>query len=259
MIDVINTSIEKVFDYNTRATQLKEVEKYILTTFNKENGYTSIPKEYYPFLYKLLTYKKYDFRGDYKEGSIRTFFVGKNEYNNNSIMFYDLSGKCDHIGCGSAINEWQKEKNAKWEHMKRSVLQVLRNIAKYETDKYKDGLKFPIKSEISDEIIQSKNDCHIDHYDKEFSQAAFDWLMLAKNNVERKSHKLIDIIYELYNIIDDERKYFKSKEWNRSWWRYHNNNTHLRAITNKENLSREKIYPNWELLKENGKYKMQSN
>lgn len=256
MIDVVNTEIDKVFGYKTRGTQLKEVVDYIKNTYNKDNGYTSIPKEYYPFLYKLLSYRKYDSRGDYEVGDIRTFFVGKDAYKHNSIAFYDISGHFDFIGCTNAIGEWQKEKNNYWEEMKRAVLQVLRNIAKYETDKYKDSLTFPMKSEISDETITNKKDCHIDHYDKEFSEAAFDWLMLAKNNIERKSHKLIDIIYELYNIIDDERKYFKNKEWNRSWWRYHNNNTHIRAITKKENLLREKIYPEWELLKENGRYKI---
>lgn len=259
MIDVVNIPIEKVFGYNTKQTQLKEVEKYILTTFNKENGYRSIPKEYWPFLYKLLSYRKYDSRGQYSDGNIRTFFVGKNDYNKNSIMFYDISGKCDHIGCSNAIGEWQKEKNNYWEEMKRTVLQVLRNIAKYSTNKYKDSLTFPRKSELSDEIINSKNECHIDHYDKEFSELAFDWMMSVKLNIENRTHKLVDIVYELYKIIDDNREYFKSKDWNRAWYKYHNENTHLRAITKKENLSREKIYPNWELLKENGRYKMQSN
>lgn len=259
MIDVIHAPIEDTFSYSTRASQLKEVEKYILNTFNKENGYTSIPKEYYPFLCKLLTYKKYDNRGKYSSSEIKTFFVGKNDYKKNSIMFYDVYGKCDHLGCGSAIEEWQKEKNATWEHMKSSVLQVLRNIAKYSTNKYRESLEFPMKSEISDEIINSKYDCHIDHYDKEFSELAFDWLMMIKLNLESKYKRLVDVIYELYNIIDDNKEYFKSRDWNRAWYNYHNSNTHLRAITKKENLSREKIYPNWELLKENGKYKMQSN
>lgn len=259
MIDVVNTPIEKVFEYKTRGAQIKEVVDYIKDTYNKENGYTSIPKEYYPFLYKLLSYRRYDSRGDYVEGAIRTFFVGKDAYKHNSIAFYDITGKFDFIGCGNAINEWQKDKNAYWEEMKRAVLQVLRNIAKYSTNKYKESLTFPMKSEISDEIINSKKECHIDHYDKEFSELAFDWLMLLKINLEKKTGKLVDIIYELYKIIDDNREYFNSKDWNRSWYKYHNENTHLRAITKKENLSREKIYPNWELLKENGRYKMQSN
>lgn len=256
MIDVVNVEIDKVFDYKTRGSQLKEVVDYILKTFNKENGYTSIPKEYYPFLYKLLSYRKYDSRGDYVDGDINTFFVGKDAYKHNSIMFYDKNGHHDCIGCTNAIGEWQKEKNNCWEDMKRVVLQVLRNISKYATNKYKETLSFPRKSDISDEMIMSKKDCHIDHYDKEFSELAFDWLLAVKTDIENKTHKLVDIIYELYKIIDNDREYFKSKDWNRAWYRYHNKNTHLRAITSKENLSREKIYPNWDLLKENGRYKM---
>lgn len=259
MIDINNTSIDKIFEYKTRGTQLRELVNYIKETYNKENGYTSIPKEYYPFLYKLLSYRKYDSRGEYKDGMIRTFFVAKDNYKNNSIAFYDTNGKFDFIGCGNAINEWQKEKNAYWEEMKRAVLQVLRNISKYATDKYKNTLSFPRKSDLSDEIIQTKSDCHIDHYDKEFSELAFSWLLTVKNNLETNNHKLVDIIYELYKIIDDNREYFKSKDWNKAWYKYHNENTHLRAITKKENLSREKIYPAWELLKENGRYKIQSN
>lgn len=38
MIDVVNIEIDKVFDYKTRGSQLKEVVDYILKTFNKENG-----------------------------------------------------------------------------------------------------------------------------------------------------------------------------------------------------------------------------
>ena len=256
MIDVVNRDINDVFSYKTKQSELKEVVKYITDTFNKENGYSSIPKEYYPFLYKLLKYRKYDFRGDYNEDMIKTFFVGKDVYKHNTIMFYDNEGRCEFIGCGNAITEWQKEKNNYWEEMKRAVLQVLRNIAKYETNKYKDSLTFPMKSEISDYIIQSKEDCHIDHYDKDFSEVAFDWLFTIKQNIESQSKKLVDIIAQLYYIIDDNREYFKSKEWNRAWYKYHNEHTHLRAISKKENLSKEKIHPDWELLKENGRYKM---
>ena len=258
MIDVINEDLDKIFSYNTKQTQLKEVCKYITDTFVKPN-YSSIPKEYYPFLKRLLKYRKYDYRGGYNVDDINTFFVGKDAYKHNTIMFYDKNGHCDCLGCSNAINEWQKEKNVFWEHMKACVLQTLRNIASYRVKKYKESLTFPHKSDLSDEIINSLNECHIDHYDKEFSQLSYDWMMLIKDSIENQYHKFIDIVKYLYDMCDDEYTLFKDPKWNRAFYDYHNNNTHLRAITKSENLKRQKIYPEWDLLKENGYYKKKSN
>ena len=257
MID-INRKVDEIFDYKTKQSQLNEVCDYIKNTFVKPK-YTSIPKEYYPFLHKLMTYRKYDSRGKYEYDDIKTFFVGKDAYKHNSIMFYDKNGHCDFIGCSKAIGEWQKEKNANWEHMKGAVLQVLRNIAAYKIRKYKDSLTFPMKSDISEQIIESIKDCHIDHYDMEFSELAFNWMMLIKENIEQKNHKFIDIIYVLYELIDDNRELFKDPKWNRAFYDYHNSHTHLRAITKTENLKREKYFPDWSLLKENGYYKKKFN
>ena len=258
MIDVINEDLDKIFGYDTRQTQLKEVCKYITDTFVKPK-YTSIPKEYYPFLKRLLKYRKYDYRADYEFDEIRTFFVGKADYKNNAIMFYDKNGHCDCLGCSNAITEWQKDKNTYWEHMKKAVLGTLRNIASYKIKKYKESLEFPRKSELSGTIINSISECHIDHYDKEFSEVAFDWMMLIKQNIENNYHKLVDIVKYLYNMCNDDYSLFKDAKWNRSFYEYHNAHTHLRAITKSENLKREKIYPDWELLKENGYYKTKFN
>lgn len=254
MIDVIKTPLEEIFGYNTKQSELTEVCKYIRNTFNKENGYSSIPKPYYPFLYKLLSYRKFDSRSEYKTGDIRTFYVGKNEYENYSIAFFDIEGKHDFIGCTSAIKEWQKEKNNEWEHMKDCVLGICRNLARFRIKEKRDKIVLPVKCEISGQIIDNIEDIHIDHYDDDFSKVAFSWMLDIKHAQENYKHKHIDIIKTLYDLHDKDFKYFKDKAWNRSFIDYHDGHTHLRVVSNKANLQKEKYKPNWDLLKINGYY-----
>lgn len=248
MIDV-----DKLFSYESTANKIKEISDYISKTFVKPQ-YSSIPKEYYPYLYKLLSYRKYDDRGKYKEGDIKTFFVGKTEYGNYSIMFYDNNGYCDSIGCIKAISEWSKEKNLEWENMRGVVIQVLRNIARFSIIEKQNSIIFPITCEISGKTLSNISECHIDHYNKDFAEVTYDWLYNMKILAEKHNNKLVDIIFELYKLIDDNKKYFKDKNWNRSFKNYHDSHTHLRVVSKEANLKREKAKPNWEYLKINGCY-----
>lgn len=254
MIDVTKTPLEEIFGYNTKESELKEVCKYILNTYNKKNGYSSIPKEYYPFLYKLLSYRKFDYRGEYKPGDIRTFFVGKDAYGKNSIAFFDIKGQCDFVGCTSAIKNWQKDKQNEWEHMKDCVLGICRNLARFRIKEKRDKIVLPVKCEISGQLIENMEDVHIDHYDDDFSKVAFDWMMNIKRAQERFSHKFIDIIKVIYDMHDKDYKYFKDKNWNKSFIDFHDNHTHLRITHKNANLGKEKYRPNWDLLKINGYY-----
>ena len=252
-----NLKLDKIFSYETKTNEIKDICKYIQDTFTKENGYTSIPKQYYPFLYKLLSYRKFDERGNYKEGDIKTFFVGKDAYNHNSIMFYDINNNCDCIGYVHALEQFQKEKNIQWEHERDAVIGVLRNIALVAADKIRNTIIFPVKSEISGEFIYNKKDLHIDHFDKDFSEVAYNWIYLIKKQRERNFKKLDDTIHFLYGLIDKDKKYFdkeKSPNLSKCFYDYHNKNTHLRIVTKTENLSREKQNMPWEYLKLNGKY-----
>ena len=252
-----NLKLDKIFSYETKTNEIKDICKYIQDTFTKENGYTSIPKQYYPFLYKLLSYRKFDERGNYKEGDIKTFFVGKDGYNHNSIMFYDNNDNCNCIGYVHALEQFQKEKNIQWEHERDAVIGVLRNIALVAADKIRSTIVFPVKSEISGALIYDKKDLHIDHFDKDFSEVAYNWLYLIKKQRERNFKKLDDTIHFLYGLIDKDKKYFdkeKSPNLSKCFYEYHNKNTHLRIVTKTENLSREKQNMPWEYLKLNGKY-----
>ena len=252
-----NLKLDKIFSYETKTNEIKDICKYIQDTFTKENGYTSIPKQYYPFLYKLLSYRKFDERSNYKEGDIKTFFVGKDGYNHNSIMFYDNNDNCNCVGYVHALEQFQKEKNIQWEHERDAVIGVLRNIALVAADKIRSTIVFPVKSEISGELIYDKKDLHIDHFDKDFSEIAYNWIYLIKKQRERNFKKLDDTIHFLYGLIDKDKKYFdkeKSPNLSKCFYEYHNKNTHLRIVTKTENLSREKQNMPWDYLKLNGKY-----
>ena len=253
MIDVIKIPLEEIFGYNTKQTELTEVCRYIRHTFIKPK-YSSIPKEYYQFLYKLLSYRKFDYRGEYKQGDIKTFYVGKDEYGNNSIAFFDIDGNHDFIGCSSAITEWQKEKTNEWEHMKNCVLQICRNLARFRIKEKRDSIILPVKCEISGKIIDNIDDIHIDHYDDDFSKVAYDWMYNLKHALEKNCNKFVDIIKVLYDLHDDEFKYFKLKNWNKSFIDFHDSHTHLRVVCKEANLQKEKYKPNWDFLKINGYY-----
>lgn len=252
MLDVIKTPLEEIFGYNTKQSELNEVCKYITHTFIKPK-YSSIPKEYYPFLLKLLSFRKYCQRGQYKEDEIKTFFVG-NMQGNNCIMFFDNKGKCDSIGIGSALKQWQAEKTNFWKYKKDIVLRIMRNIADISIHKFKEKLTIPVKDEISGELIYDIKDVHIDHYDKDFSELAFDWLYMLKKRQEKYHKRRVDIIDVMYDAADADKKYFSCRDTNIDFYTYHNNNTHLRVTSKQNNLSRERCHPNWDFLKINGCY-----
>lgn len=254
MIDVIKTPLEEIFGYNTKLSELTEVCRYIKNTFVKPK-YSSIPKEYYPFLYKLISYRKFDYRSEYKTGDIKTFYVGKDEYGKNSIAFFDNEGNHDFIGCTKAINQWQKEKVNEWTHMKECVLSMLRNLARIRVKEKRGSIILPVKCEISGKIIDNTDDLHIDHYDDDFSKVAYDWMYCLKQAMQRLFHKkTIDIVKVLYDLHDDDYKYFKDKKWNRSFIDYHDSHTHLRIVCKEANLQKEKYKPNWEFLSPKGYY-----
>lgn len=262
MIDVEKTSLEEIFSYNTKQTELKEVCNYITKTFVKPK-YSSIPKVYYPFLCKLLSYKKFDYRGNYKPEDIRTFYVGVDEYKNNSIAFFDTNGKHDFLGCNDAINNWQDEKNNEWEHMKGCVLGICRNLARFRIKEKQKSIIFPTTCELTGKPINTLEECHIDHFDDDFSKVVYDWMYALKQEIWNKNHKSIDIIKILYDLHDDDYKFFKDKRWNRSFINFHDTHTHLRVVSKEANLKREKYRPKWEYLKINGyyieKYEKESN
>lgn len=254
-------NLDDLFSYTSSMYDLKAICDYICKTFVKPD-YSSIPKEYYPFLYKLLSYRKYDYRGKYKPGDIRTFFVGQT-YGNNSIMFFDKNGRCDCIGVVNAIKEWQNQKNDIWNYEREKVLYVLRNLIKPKIQEIRNNITLPVKDEITGEMIYNMKDIHIDHYDSDFSRVAYDWMYLMKNLYWQKYKRTLDIIHCLFLLHDDDFIQFTDDKWNNSFLKYHDSHTHLRITTKQNNLKREKHNPNWEILTTRGyyieKYEKESN
>lgn len=248
-------TVEELFDYKTTQSELKAFFKDIQDTYINKNGYSSIPKFLYPYLYKALTYRIYDHRGKYKEEEIKTWFVGHRD-GHNSIMFFDIYGNCDCLGITKAIRQWQAEKNIIWkDKFLADVLGTLRTIGNFHVNKFKSSLLLPIKDSISGEILTDIKDIHIDHYDEDFSKVAFDWMMMLKEKNEAYTNRKVDIVYLLYNCIDRETWLFKEKSTSRNFYNYLIAHTHLRAVKNTSNLSRTKTHMPWELLKQNGCYK----
>lgn len=247
-------TVEELFGYDTKESELIEFFNNIKDTFKKPD-YTSIPKLYYPYLYKLLSYRKYDVRGTLKEDDVKTFFVAKDSYSNNSIALYDKDGNFYFLGTSNAVKEWSKEKTNQWDNMLKDILQVCRNIARYEIKKKQETITFPCKCEITGEIIENKEDMHIDHYNKDFAEVVYDWLYLMKKQYEKTHNgKWCDIVNLIHKYIKYGENLFTYNKLNRSFYDYHNEHTHLRITKKKANLSKEKSRPNWEYLKLNGYY-----
>ena len=253
MIDVTKTPLEEIFGYSTKQSELKDVCDYITKTFVKPR-YTSIPKEYYPFLYKLLSFRTFDYKSNYKEGDIRTFYVGTTEYKNQSIAFFDKNGNHDFLGCTTAIKHWQENKNNEFENMRKCVVQICRNLARFRIVEKQKSINLPIKCEISGVVIDKFEDIQIDHYDDDFSKVVYDWMYALKKLTENHKHKFVDIVKILYDAHDENFKYFKSKKLNRSFIDFHDSHTHLRITHKNANLKKEKYKPTWDFLKINGCY-----
>ena len=108
--------------------------------------------------------------------------------------------------------------------IKNTVLSVIKDI------------KFPYKSEMpnSNVVIQSRDDAHVDHYDKDFSEVLADW-------IEQKGG--IDVVYKKVkptepNSSDCE---FIEDSTKNDFDSFCSQNSHLRIISKKENLTRPKV------------------
>lgn len=120
-------------------------------------------------------------------------------YNVESMKIYRINK-----ACRSAVN---------------SVIMEMRN-----------KITLPFVCPITGETIEDKHLIHVDHYDKTFAELFHEWL----------KGKDID---ELYNKTlkqkGDKRlgTFFDDDELNRDFLEFHNNNTHLRLVSAKANLT----------------------
>ncbi len=249
----------KFFDIDVTMAKRKKMMKDFIDWFVANGDITAsgnhkIPREYYDVLCKLMSYRIDDPRSSIKCDDISCMFIGKDEFNNNSIMFYTKDGKYNRLGVSQSLTCLQTHINNVLNKKQHDVLATLRDLCRPKIKEIKANIVLPVKSELSGELIYEMSDINIDHYDDDFSKVAYDWLMIMKQTIEKHKNKLVDVFYELSKIIDYDKKCFKNENINKSFISYHNNHTHLRVVSKNENLGRKKYKPCWDYLKINGCY-----
>lgn len=100
-------------------------------------------------------------------------------------------------------------------------------------NKYKISQTYPIKSALSNTIIQNADEAEVDHYDMNFVDLVHNWI---------QENGGIDYIYSKINETMDgeETTEFTNPNLKESFIKYHNTHTHLRIITLTENRQRKK-------------------
>ena len=199
-----------------------------------------VPREYWDFLVKLMSYRLADYRSSLTIDDIKVFFIGKNECGKDTICFFDSKNNYNEMGVGKCIDDLTQHDNIISESKQKDVIKILRNIARVAVSKYKQKIIYPTTCAISGKTLYGANEVHVDHYDDDFSK-----------------HDFVDIFNYLWDFIDEDKKYFSYRSLNLSFYRYHNTHTHLRVVDARENQKRPKYKPNWEFLKINGYYKEQ--
>jgi len=248
----------KEFDFSNffDSTTSQKYRMNILNDFVKwcaEENNRKIPKKYWKFLHELLSYDLMHKKIEYTD--IQTFFIGK-DCNNNVISYYTKDNVYHQLSKSRCVKDLKRYQDMFRAKKKDKILQILRNISKIDTNKLRNNIKLPVKSEISGKIITDISDIHIDHYDDDFVKVEYDWLYKLKYYIEKTEKCWVDIFEYLYdNYADEECEYFTNKNLNMNFYNYHKTHTHLRIVTKNENLSRPKYKVDWDYLKINGYYK----
>lgn len=241
------------FEHGTKRSDREKLMKEFKNCCVKNNK--KVPKEYWEFLVKLMSYRLVDYRSSLTLNDIKTFFIGKNESGNDAICFFDINNNFHEMGVGKCIDDLTKHDNNVTDSKKKDVLKILRNIANVAVGIYKKDIKYPLNCAISGKLLTDPSESEIDHYDDDFSKVAYDWLHAVKYSIEKNKHKYIDVFVYLWDYIDEDKKYFSVRSLNLSFYKYHNEHTHLRVVAKEENRKRPKYKPNWEFLMINGIYK----
>lgn len=96
--------------------------------------------------------------------------------------------------------------------------------------KMRESIELPFTCPITGEVVRDRNDVHIDHYDLTFREVFDEWVR----------DKDIESLYEMTlksNKDDDTKAYFDNDEICKDFIEFHNQHTHLRAVSRKANLS----------------------
>jgi len=259
-------NFDNFFDLNTtdsaRKKSLKKFKSYWLEHgVRTAKGNIKVPDQYLWIMQRLMSYRIDSPKSQIRLEDMEHLIIGLDEFKNYTFMFHEKrTDTWIKVGCESALADMRKHNQMVLEYRKEYVYGALRNIAFiYRVYDMKSRLTFPMYSELSGQIINSKDDAEIDHYDDDFSKVAFDCLYDWKQQwIARHHTPIVDICNVMYEHIDKKNYVFKEDAFNKSFIQFHDSHTHLRVITKGENRTREKYNPNWRILKAEGFYIEQS-
>ena len=150
------------------------------------------------------------------------FYVGKSEYNNACFFIMRTDGSTTDISFGSAIKEPSKI---------NKVAKACRTAIEPEIKAFRETVIYGFQCcPLSGDIL-TRGNTHIDHYDLSFKELFDRWLNAWE----------IDNLHDNYvcETKDNECKtYFTDQRIIDDFVSFHNNNTHLRAVTKEANLRR---------------------
>lgn len=200
-------------------TKKEKIEKcqYILYSYVGEVAYD----EDVEFLYSIFEQHS---EWEQKKGcGVDFFYVGKSQYNNLCFFIKRLDGTSTDISFTSAITKPSK---------RSKVIKACRTAIETEIEKFrKENVVYgETKCALSGHILIPQN-THIDHYDLSFKELFDKWIGAWD----------IDNLHDNYvcETKDNECKtYFIDQRVIDDFVRFHNGNTHLRAVTKDANLRR---------------------
>jgi len=160
---------------------------------------------------------------DKKKGcGVDYFYTGKSEYGNSCFFIMRTDGSTTDISFTSAIKE---------PSIRSKVFKACRTSIEPEITKFRGRAVIygKTKCALTGEVLTPQN-THIDHYDLTFIELFDKWLKFTD----------LETAYSLVTEAKDNecKTYFTNQQIIDDFVRFHNDNTHLRAITKDANLRR---------------------
>ena len=146
--------------------------------------------------------------------------VGPNGYGGKCFFIVRIDGSSTDI---SYVKSITPEKPI--DYVYRACRTAIRPIIKKEREK----IELPFVCPITNEIIYNIDDIHIDHYDLTFDEVFNEWI--KDKDINELFNKTLDSSKDNSTIT-----YFDDKEIIKDFVEFHNNHTHLRAVSKKANL-----------------------
>lgn len=113
---------------------------------------------------------------------------------------------------------------------KADVIKACREVIRPMIKRMKESIKLPFICPITGEMILDRSEVHIDHYDLTFKELFDEWV--KDKDIERLYGYTLKS-----NKDNDTETYFDNDEICKDFLEFHNQHTHLRAVSRKANQS----------------------